>query len=146
MTFLEGINILHGEAMVFCVAIFKKTQEFLPCRSFRCIDEYGVFSKSLSFEQECYMTWIWNWWKNYNWLILMAHLCGTNSKYENAQQIIRLGMVFVDLVYSVDDQQIKTRMWNMISSPATPIVCLEQKSENFQSRNVTSSMPSTSKK
>ena len=34
-----------------------------------------------------------------------------------------------------------TRMWNMISSPATPTVCLEQKSENFQSRNVTLSMP-----
>ena len=28
-----------------------------------------------------------------------------------------------------------TRMWN-ISSPATPTVCLEQKSENFQSCNV----------
>ena len=39
-----------------------------------------------------------------------------------------------------------TRMWNMISSPATPTVCLEQKSENFQSRNVTLSMPSQSKK
>ena len=38
-----------------------------------------------------------------------------------------------------------TRMWNMISSPATPTVCLEQKSENFQSRNVTLSMPSKSK-
>ena len=35
-----------------------------------------------------------------------------------------------------------TRMWNMISSPATPTVCLEQESENFQSRNVTLSMPS----
>ena len=33
----------------------------------------------------------------------------------------------------------------MISSPATPTVCLEQKSENFQSRNVTLSMPSQSK-
>ena len=40
----------------------------------------------------------------------------------------------------------KTRMWNMISSPATPTVCLEQKSENFQSRNVTLSMPSPSQK
>ena len=39
-----------------------------------------------------------------------------------------------------------TRMWNMISSPATPTVCLEQKSETFQSRNVTLSMPSQSKK
>ena len=39
-----------------------------------------------------------------------------------------------------------TRMWNMISSPATPTVCLEQKSDNFQSRNVTLSMPSQSKK
>ena len=39
-----------------------------------------------------------------------------------------------------------TRMWNMISSPATPTVCLEQKSENVQSRNVTLSMPSQSKK
>ena len=39
-----------------------------------------------------------------------------------------------------------TRMWNMISSPATPTVCLEQKSENFQSRNVTLSMPSQSQK
>ena len=39
----------------------------------------------------------------------------------------------------------QTRMWNMISSPATPTVCLEQKSENFQSRNVTLSMPSQSK-
>ena len=29
-----------------------------------------------------------------------------------------------------------TRMWNMISSPATPTVCLEQKSDNFQSHNV----------
>ena len=37
-------------------------------------------------------------------------------------------------------------MWNMISSPATPTVYLEQKSENFQSRNVTLSMPSQSKK
>ena len=27
-------------------------------------------------------------------------------------------------------------MWNMISSPATPTVCPEQKSENFQSHNV----------
>ena len=40
--------------------------------------------------------------------------------------------------------QLKTRMWNMISSPATPTVCLEQKSENFQSHNVTLSMPSQS--
>ena len=40
----------------------------------------------------------------------------------------------------------KTRMWNMISSPATPTVCLELKSENVQSRNVTLSMPSQSKK
>ena len=40
----------------------------------------------------------------------------------------------------------KTRMWNMISTPATPTVCLEQKSENFQSRNVTLSMPSPSQK
>ena len=39
-----------------------------------------------------------------------------------------------------------TRMWNMISSPATPTVCLEQKSGNFQSRNVTLSMPSQCKK
>ena len=30
----------------------------------------------------------------------------------------------------------RTRMWNMISSPATPTVCPEQKSENFQSHNV----------
>ena len=30
---------------------------------------------------------------------------------------------------------LKTRMWNMISSPATPTDCLEQKSENFQSCN-----------
>ena len=36
-------------------------------------------------------------------------------------------------------------MWNLISSPATPTVCLEQKSENVQSRNVTLSMPSQSK-
>ena len=43
-------------------------------------------------------------------------------------------------------QHAGTRMWNMISSPATPTVCLEQKSENFQSRNVTLSMPSQSKK
>ena len=34
----------------------------------------------------------------------------------------------------------------MISSPATPTVCLAQKSENFQSRNVTLSMPSPSQK
>ena len=27
-----------------------------------------------------------------------------------------------------------TRMWNMIASPATPTVCLEQKSSNFQSQ------------
>ena len=39
-----------------------------------------------------------------------------------------------------------TRMWNMISSPATPTVCLEQKTENSRSRNVTLSMPSQSKK
>ena len=39
-----------------------------------------------------------------------------------------------------------TRMWNMISSPATPTVCLEQKCENFQSRDVTFSMPSPSQK
>ena len=39
-----------------------------------------------------------------------------------------------------------TRMWNMISSPATPTVCLEQKSDHFQSRNVTLSMPSQSQK
>ena len=37
-----------------------------------------------------------------------------------------------------------SRMWNMISSPATPAVCLEQKSENFQSRNVMLSMLSPS--
>ena len=49
--------------------------------------------------------------------------------------------------YQVHDTSISinTRMWNMISSPATPTVCLEQKSENFQSRNVTLSMPSQSK-
>ena len=40
----------------------------------------------------------------------------------------------------------KTRMWNMISSPATPTVCFEQKSENLQSRNMTLSMPSQSQK
>ena len=39
-----------------------------------------------------------------------------------------------------------TRMWNMISSPATPKVCIEQKSDKLQSRNVTLSMPSQSKK
>ena len=39
-----------------------------------------------------------------------------------------------------------TRMWNMISSPATPTVCLEQKSENFQSLKMTLSMPSQSQK
>ena len=39
-----------------------------------------------------------------------------------------------------------TRMWNMISSSATPTVCLEQKSENFQSSNVTLSMPAQYKK
>ena len=39
-----------------------------------------------------------------------------------------------------------TRMWNMILSAATPTVCLQQKSENFQSRNVTLSMPSSSQK
>ena len=39
-----------------------------------------------------------------------------------------------------------TRTWNMISSPATPTVCLEQKYENFQSRNVMLSMPSQSQK
>ena len=39
-----------------------------------------------------------------------------------------------------------TRMWNMISSPTTPTMCLEQKYENFQSRNVTFSMPSPSQK
>ena len=38
-----------------------------------------------------------------------------------------------------------TRMWYIISSAATTTVCLEQKSENFQSRNVTLSMPSSSK-
>ena len=38
------------------------------------------------------------------------------------------------------------RMWNIISSPATPTVCLEQKSEHFQSRNVALSMPSPSKR
>ena len=42
--------------------------------------------------------------------------------------------------------QIETRMWNMISLPATPTVCLEQKSENFESRNITLSMPSQSQK
>ena len=35
-------------------------------------------------------------------------------------------------------------MWNMISPPATPTVCIGQKSENVQSRNVTLSMPSAS--
>ena len=40
---------------------------------------------------------------------------------------------------------VSTRMWYMISSPATSTVCLEQKSDNFQSRNVTLSMPSSSK-
>ena len=39
-----------------------------------------------------------------------------------------------------------TRLWNMISSPAMPTVCLEQKSENFQSRNVTLLVPSPSQK
>ena len=39
-----------------------------------------------------------------------------------------------------------TRMWNMISSLTTPTMCLEQKSDNFQSRNVTLSMPSQSQK
>ena len=42
-------------------------------------------------------------------------------------------------------KNIKTRMWYMIS-PATPTVCLEHKSENFQSRNVTLSMLSSSQK
>ena len=40
----------------------------------------------------------------------------------------------------------QTRIWNMISSPATPTVCLEQKSDNFHSRNVTLSTPSQSQK
>ena len=39
-----------------------------------------------------------------------------------------------------------TGMWNMISSPATPTVCLEQKYDNFKSRDVTFSMPSPSQK
>ena len=49
------------------------------------------------------------------------------------------------LVYK-RQHDINTRMWNMISSPATPTVCVEQKSENFQSRNVTLSIPSQSQK
>ena len=35
-----------------------------------------------------------------------------------------------------DHKHSPTRMWNMISSPATPTVCPEQESENFQSHNV----------
>ena len=46
--------------------------------------------------------------------------------------------------HGVTRKKNKTRMWNMISSPATPTVCLEQKSENLQSRNVPLSMPSPS--
>ena len=46
----------------------------------------------------------------------------------------------------ISKHMLQTRMWNMISSPATPTVCLEQKSENFQSRNVTLTMSSQSEK
>ena len=39
-----------------------------------------------------------------------------------------------------------TRMWYMIWSPAMQTICLEQNSENFQSRAVTSSLTSSSQK
>ena len=51
---------------------------------------------------------------------LPTHICVTRPQWVNAMTIA-----------------FTTRMWNMISSPATPTVRLEQKSENFQSRNVT---------
>ena len=51
-----------------------------------------------------------------------------------------------DIMDSFLQNYIQTRMWNMISSPASPTVCLKQKSESFQSLNVTLLMPSPSKK
>ena len=47
---------------------------------------------------------------------------------------------------SIKTLRFGTRMWNMISSPATRTVCLEQKSGKSQSRNVTLLTPSPSKK
>ena len=55
-------------------------------------------------------------------------------------------VVYMFINFYMDRRHMMTRMWNMISSPATPTVCVEQKSENFQSRNVTFSMPSQSQK
>ena len=73
-------------------------------------------------------------------------------KFKSTETFIYMGIATYNFVYPtlligpvvllvLITKIIETRMWNMISSPATPTVCLEQKSENFQSRNVTLSMP-----
>ena len=56
-----------------------------------------------------------------------------------------LGVFFFELIRTGSHGACKTLttwMWNMISSPATPTLCLEQKSESFQSRNMILSMAS----
>ena len=73
-----------------------------------------------------------------NFVVWGVWLCQWHCKY--ALMIFRLNS-FRDRVpiqawrkwyYSMET--LVTRMWNMISLPATPTVCLEQKSENFRSR------------
>ena len=80
-----------------------------------------------------------------------GHFFDTKVQYRGSsvtQKVVWKGILkLYDLGSDISIQLLKTsiritRMWNMISSPATPTVCLEQKSENFQSRKVALSMPS----
>ena len=77
----------------------------------------------------------------------MGWWCICHRTMHVRKTIVKLGFI---VWFYVDQIKIKwyivTRMWYMISSPATPTMCLEPNSENFQSRNVTLSMPSSSKK
>ena len=64
----------------------------------------------------------------------LSHICCLYMK------LIRFHLPIISDVN--DEGTVKTRMWNMISSAVMPTMCLEQKSENVQSRNLTLLMPS----
>ena len=91
-------------------------------------------------------------WKCWN----INHRFKLTSDMERSSQIMPEKLFFVVVTPSMTSEGglkvvplysfiNETRMWYMISSPAMLTVCLEQKSENVQSRNVTLSMPSSSK-
>ena len=79
---------------------------------------------------------------------LSLSLTGLQNDYPHANQqtkqawwaqsacFVQNGEIFMLVVILAELKVITylTKMWNMISSLATPTVCLEQKSENFQSR------------